>query len=54
MGAIPPGLFSQPIRGFDLLLVCLAPVLLGLSATWVLLIPAFVLTVMFSVRPKTA
>jgi len=54
MGAIPPGLFSQPARGFDLLLVCLAPVLLGLSATWVLLIPAFVLTVMFSVRPKSA
>jgi hypothetical protein len=54
MGAIPPGLFSQPMRGFDLLLVCLAPVLLGLSSTWVLAIPAFVLAVMFAVRPKTA
>jgi hypothetical protein len=53
MGAIPPGLFSQPIRGFDLLVVCLAPILLGLSPTWVLAIPAFVLVVMFSVRPKT-
>jgi hypothetical protein len=53
MGAIPPGLFSQPMRGFDLLLVCLAPVLLGLSSTWVLAIPAFVLAVMFAVRPKT-
>ncbi|TCO52143.1 hypothetical protein EV646_1011140 [Kribbella antiqua] len=53
MGAIPPGLFSQPIRGFDLLLVCLAPVLLGLSSTWVLVIPGFVLAVMFAVRPKT-
>ena len=54
MGAIPPGLFSQPIRGFDLLLVCLAPVLFGIANLWVLAIPAFVLTVMFSVRPKTA
>ncbi len=53
MGAIPPGMFSQPIRGFDLLLLCLAPVLLGLSATWVLAIPAFVLAVMFAIRPKT-
>jgi hypothetical protein len=53
MGAIPPGLFSQPMRGFDLLLVCLAPVLLGISSTWVLAIPAFVLAVMFAVRPKT-
>jgi Family of unknown function (DUF6297) len=53
MGAIPPGLFSQPMRGFDLLLLCLAPVLLNLPSLWVLIIPAFVLTVMFSVRPKT-
>ncbi|GAA2788933.1 DUF6297 family protein [Kribbella solani] len=53
MGAIPPGLFSQPARGFDLLLLCLAPVLFNLSATWVLAIPAFVLTIMFAVRPKT-
>jgi hypothetical protein len=53
MGAIPPGLFSQPMRGFDLLLVCLAPVLLGISSTWVLAIPAFVLAVMFAIRPKT-
>ena len=52
MGAIPPGLFSQPIRGFDLLLLCLAPVLLGLSSTWILLIPALVCTIMFSVKPK--
>lgn len=53
MGAIPPGMFSQPIRGFDLLLLCLAPVLLGLSSTWILAIPAFVLAVMFAIRPKT-
>ena len=53
MGAIPPGLFSQPMRGFDLLLVCLAPVLLGISSTWVLIIPSIVLMIMFAVRPKT-
>ncbi|TDD26553.1 hypothetical protein E1218_13140 [Kribbella turkmenica] len=52
MGAIPPGLFSQPIRGFDLLLLCLLPVLLGLDALWVLVIPSVVLAVMFAVRPK--
>lgn len=36
MGAIPPGLFSQPMRGFDLLILCLAPVLLNLprSGLW--------------------
>jgi hypothetical protein len=53
MGAIPPGLFSQPARGFDLLLVCMAPVLLNLSGTWVVAIPAVILAVMFSIRPKT-
>ncbi|MFK4086080.1 DUF6297 family protein [Kribbella sp. NPDC020789] len=53
MGAIPPGLFSQPMRGFDVLLICLAPVLLGLSSTWVLAIPGFILAVMLAVRPKT-
>ncbi|MEU4197632.1 DUF6297 family protein [Kribbella sp. NPDC026611] len=53
MGAIPPGMFSQPARGFDLLLICLAPVLLGLSSTWVLVIPAAVLIIMFAVGPKT-
>ena len=53
MGAIPPGLFSQPMRGFDVLLICLAPVLLGLNSTWVLVIPGFILAVMFSLRPKT-
>ena len=41
------------MRGFDLLLLCLAPVLLGISSTWVLVIPGFVLAVMFAVRPKT-
>ncbi|GAA3089756.1 hypothetical protein JOF29_007894 [Kribbella aluminosa] len=54
MGAIPPGLFSQPARGFDLLVVCLAPVLLNLPNLWVTIIPAVVLMLMFSVRPKTA
>ncbi|HZX08952.1 DUF6297 family protein [Kribbella sp.] len=54
MGAIPPGLFSQPARGFDLLLLCLAPVLLNLPSLWVTVIPAVVLMLMFSVRPKTA
>jgi hypothetical protein len=53
MGAIPPGLFSQPARGFDLLVLCLAPVLLNLGSLWVVVIPAVVLTVMFAVRPKT-
>ncbi|HET6985104.1 MAG TPA: DUF6297 family protein [Kribbella sp.] len=53
MGAIPPGLFSQPMRGFDLLLVCLAPVLLGISSTWVVVIPSIVLMIMFAIRPKT-
>ncbi|MEU4601935.1 DUF6297 family protein [Kribbella sp. NPDC023972] len=53
MGAIPPGMFSQPIRGFDLLLLCLVPALLNLSSIWILAIPAFVLAVMFAVRPKT-
>ena len=54
MGAIPPGLFSTPMRGFDLLLLCLAPVLLGLSDTWVLVIPAIVCTILFAVNPKQA
>ncbi|GAA1582950.1 hypothetical protein GCM10009789_40880 [Kribbella sancticallisti] len=54
MGAIPPGLFSTPMRGFDLLLICLAPVLLGLSDTWVLVIPAVVCMIMFAVKPKQA
>ncbi|WP_433167704.1 DUF6297 family protein [Kribbella sp. CA-247076] len=53
MGAIPPGLFSQPLRGFDLLLLCLAPVLLGLPPLWAVAIPTTVLTLMFSIRPKT-
>jgi len=53
MGAIPPGLFSQPARGFDLLLLCLVPVLLNLSSTWVLAVPTLVLAVMFAIRPKT-
>jgi hypothetical protein len=54
MGAIPPGLFSTPMRGFDLLLVCLAPVLLGLSDTWVLVVPAIVCTILFAITPKQA
>jgi len=52
MGAIPPGLFSQPIRGFDLLLLCLVPVLLNWSSTWRLVIPGFVLALMFAIKPK--
>lgn len=54
MGAIPPGMFSQPIRGFDLLILCLAPVLVGLSDKWALIIPSFILAVMFAVHPKQA
>ncbi|WP_112247610.1 DUF6297 family protein [Kribbella monticola] len=54
MGAIPPGLFSQPIRGFDLLLLCLAPVLLGINQRWALIVPSFILAVMFAVHPKQA
>ncbi|TWD83199.1 hypothetical protein FB561_4358 [Kribbella amoyensis] len=53
-GAIPPGLFSQPMRGPDLLLLCLAPVLLGWSDRWILLIPAVVLAILFAVKPKQA
>jgi hypothetical protein len=53
MGAIPPGLFSQPARGFDLLVLCLAPVLLNLSPLWVVVVPAVVLLAMLAVRPKT-
>ncbi|WP_350277284.1 DUF6297 family protein [Kribbella sp. HUAS MG21] len=53
MGAIPPGLFSQPARGLDLLILCLAPVLLNLGTLWVVAIPTAVLAVMFAVRPKT-
>lgn len=52
MGAIPPGLFSTPMRGFDLLLICLAPVLLGLSSTWIVIIPAIILMILFAVPPK--
>ena len=52
MGAIPPGLFSTPMRGFDLLLICLAPVLLGLSSTWIVVIPSIVLMILFAIRPK--
>lgn len=51
MGAVPPGLFSQPLRGFDLLLLCLAPVLLGLSSMWVVLVPAVVCMLVFAVKP---
>ncbi|WP_460652556.1 DUF6297 family protein [Kribbella endophytica] len=54
MGAIPPGLFSQPIRGFDLLLLCLLPVLFGWPPLWCYVIPGIVLAIMFSIRPKTA
>ena len=52
MGAIPPGLFTTPMRGFDLLLLCLAPVLLGLGGTWVVAIPAVVCLILFAVNPK--
>jgi hypothetical protein len=52
MGAIPPGLFSTPMRGFDLLLICLAPVLLGLSSTWIVIIPAIILMLLFAIPPK--
>ncbi|WP_328322234.1 DUF6297 family protein [Kribbella sp. NBC_00382] len=52
MGAIPPGLFSTPMRGFDLLLICLAPVLLGLSSTWIFVIPAIILMLLFAIPPK--
>lgn len=52
MGAIPPGLFSTPMRGFDLLLICLAPVLLGLSDTWVVIVPSIIGMILFAVRPK--
>ena len=53
-GRDPAGLFSQPIRGFDLLLLCLLPVLFGWPPLWCYVIPGIVLAIMFSVRPKTA
>jgi hypothetical protein len=52
MGAIPPGLFSTPMRGFDLLLICLAPVLLGLSDMWVVIVPSIIGMILFAVTPK--
>ncbi|WBQ02788.1 DUF6297 family protein [Kribbella sp. CA-293567] len=52
MGAIPPGLFSTPIRGFDLLLLCLAPVLLGLGTIWIVTIPAIICLILFAVPAK--
>lgn len=52
MGAIPPGLFSTPMRGFDLLLICLAPVLLGLSDIWIVIVPSIVGMILFAVPPK--
>ncbi|ADB31723.1 hypothetical protein Kfla_2656 [Kribbella flavida DSM 17836] len=53
MGAIPPGIFSQPLRGFDLLLICLFPVLLGLDPLWRYAIPGCVLAILFSLKPRT-
>ena len=53
-GAVPPGLFSQPLRGFDLLLLSLVPVLLGLSPMWVVLVPAVVCTLVFAVTGSTS
>ncbi|HEU4946631.1 MAG TPA: DUF6297 family protein [Kribbella sp.] len=52
MGAVPPGLFSQPMRGFDLLLLCLAPLLLGLSPLWVVVIPTLVCLLLLAVKPR--
>ncbi|WP_020387666.1 DUF6297 family protein [Kribbella catacumbae] len=52
MGAIPPGLFSTPMRGFDLLLICLAPVLLGLSDMWVVIVPSIIGMILFAISPK--
>ncbi len=52
MGAIPPGLFSTPMRGFDLLLICLAPVLLGLSDMWIVIVPSIIGMILFAISPK--
>ncbi len=39
-GAIPPGLFTNLFRGFDVVLLTTAPMLLGFSPIWSLLIAA--------------
>ncbi|SDD68673.1 DUF6297 family protein [Auraticoccus monumenti] len=41
-GAFPPGLITAPIRGFDMVLLITAPVLLGASPVWSLVLLAIV------------
>lgn len=52
MGAVPPGLFSQPLRGVDVVLISLAPVLFNLPTPWLLAIPTAVLTLVIAVIPQ--
>lgn len=52
MGAVPPGLFSQPLRGVDVVLISLAPVLFNLPTPWLLAIPTAVLTLVIAVVPQ--
>ncbi|MFC0628297.1 DUF6297 family protein [Kribbella deserti] len=52
MGAVPPGLFSQPLRGVDVVLVSLAPVLFGLSPLWIIGIPTAVLILVIVIVPQ--
>ncbi|MVA75520.1 ABC transporter permease [Auraticoccus sp. F435] len=45
-GAFPPGLVTAPIRGIDMVLLITAPVLLGLSTVWSLVVLAIVALVL--------
>lgn len=56
-GAVPPGLILAPIRGIDMVLLITAPVLLGVSPIWslvLLAIVAFVLLGGFNVEAARA
>jgi len=47
-GAFPPGLMTNLFRGFDMVLLITAPVLLGLSPIWSLLLAAIVAAVLLN------
>ena len=50
MGAVPPGLMSQPLRGVDVAVIALLPALFGLSAGLALLVAAAVTALVLWVR----
>jgi len=51
-GAVPPGLFSQPTRGIDVVLVALAPVLFGLSPLIAIVVAGALLGLVLGVVPN--